>query len=121
MEHDNKPSPKELVAIGGVPWKSGNNNRIYFNKMRELLGLEVHFHPAPKNRARVISHAFLRGEQIPVDQARDLYELTRAGKFWYDIDDQSFAAKGLTTSLIKQLVEAVHSRVIRHIMADEAA
>lgn len=113
-------TPNDLIAVGGKLWEKNGKRRIYFNKLRELIGLDIHFYPAMPGKSRTISHATLRGKDIEISEARDLYELTRDGKFWYDVDEKIFCGRGLTSTVVDMLRQGVHDAGIA-LMASQPA
>lgn len=113
-------TPNDLIAVGGKLWEKNGKRRIYFNKLRELMGLEIHFYPAAPGRQRMISHATLRGKDIEISEARDLYELTRDGKFWYDVDEKSFCGRGLTSNVVDMIKQGVQDAGIALLAAQPA-
>ena len=74
-----KSIEQRLIAIGGKVWITGDKNRIYFNKLDELLGLECGFYNTGN-----VSWARLNGEYISNSKACVILNQCRKGKVWFE-------------------------------------
>lgn len=82
-------SVANMVAIGGNRWQRGDKDRVYFNNVHQLMGLELS-HYGTGN----ISSATLDGEHISNSKA---YKIADAiDKVWFDAADGKLWFQGAT-------------------------
>ena len=97
---------EELIKSGGSEWKKDDMHRIYFNNLDEMYGLEL-----TRFKSGQISTAYLDGEKISNNKARELYSKLTDSKLWYDVKTGEFQNKGLSQELFDKFVKKIKSRI----------
>lgn len=91
-----------LVAAGGSRWEKAGHNRIYFNNLAELYGLELSFYNTGN-----ISSATLDGERISNNSARLILSSLNSAKVWYDCNTGRFETQGLSERAHERIMAAL--------------
>ncbi|MBX9936074.1 MAG: hypothetical protein K2Y10_05730 [Burkholderiaceae bacterium] len=92
-----------LVAIGGKAWVAGDKNRIYFNNLAELLGLECEFYKTGN-----VSCALLDGKVISNSKGSNLFRQCRQGKVWFEAGE--FHSTGMHEDNAAAIISAIKQR-----------
>lgn len=95
-----------LVSIGGSRWQKAGKDRVYFNGLCALYGLELEHY-----RSGNISAAWVDGEPISNSHAFDLQLTLSAAKLWFDCSDGKFHAQGLTQAQHDHLVARIKAKL----------
>lgn len=94
-----------LEAIGGNRWQKGDHDRIYFNDLASLYGLDY----TTYKTGNVMS-ASLNGEKISNSKASKILSSLHFGKFWYDCHTSEFHHRGLD-AYFDALVQSIQSKI----------
>lgn len=92
-----------LVAIGGKVWIAGDKNRIYFNNLAELLGLECEFYKTGN-----VSFASLNGKVISNSKGSNIFWQCRQGKVWFEAGE--FHHSGMNSDNADVIIAAIKQR-----------
>lgn len=95
-----------LIAKGGRLWEKAGMRRVYFNNLVELYGLTLEFYNTGN-----ISAAWLDGERISNNSARQIVSMLYTGKLWYDLTSGRFESKGLSERAVERITKALLGRV----------
>lgn len=98
-----RATPSRLVAIGGKVWVAGDKNRIYFNNLAELLGLECEFYKTGN-----VSCALLDGKVISNSKGSNLFRQCRQGKVWFEAGE--FHSTGMHEENAAAIISAIKQR-----------
>ena len=80
----------------GSEWIRGNNHRIYFNNIKNLLGLKIE---------KIRGCYYINGKVAEYfKEARNLDNRLWSAKFYYDCIKKEFFGKGLTDSEFQTLI-----------------
>lgn len=85
----------------GVEWSRGEINRIYFNDLHKLYGLEIKF-----LGNRVIS-ANINGKTISNYKARGIFLHFRFAKIWYDLNENKFDGKEINKKMFNKIIKKI--------------
>ena len=91
-----------LIQAGGRRWTKGEFNRIYFNNLAELYGLQLDYYNSGN-----ISAAQLDGEHISNSSARQILASLSSARVWYDCNSGRFETKGLTEQAHERIMAAL--------------
>ena len=97
---------EQLVGMGGAVWERKEYTRVYFNDLTELYGLDISTYNTGN-----ISTAKLDGEEISNTEARKIALRLVNCKFWYDMADGRFNAKGLPQEDFDILTSAIREKL----------
>ena len=102
-----KPSltPEALEAIGGNRWQKGDLDRVYFNDLADLYGLDYTTYKTGN-----IMSASLGGEKISNSKASKILSSLNFGKLWYDCHTNEFHHRGLD-AYFGDLIQAIQSKI----------
>lgn len=106
-------TPDSLIKIGGKEWKKDGRHNIYFNNLREHIGLQLSFYNTGN-----ISSARLNGEIISNSQAKEICTSLDFGKLWFDVKENSFHYSGIRNNRTFSAQEMFEAIVIK--ITDEA-
>jgi hypothetical protein len=95
----------DLMAIGGALWERDEMQRVYFNDLDGLYGLEV----TTYNSGHVRS-ATLDGQPISNTQAREIIA-DLAGTLWYDLAIGRFMSRGIEAGYVDEIVAEIKRRL----------
>jgi len=96
---------EQLTRLGGRLWEQGGRRRVYFNALRERIGLDLDYYYSGN-----ICHASLNGETISNSQARSLVSALDDMKIWYDLADGEFHYKTYSRSdLAEQIIAGLRA------------
>ena len=95
-----------LLKAGGRLWEKAGMRRLYFNNLAELYGLTLEFYNTGN-----ISAAWLDGERISNNSARQIVSMLYTGKLWYDLTSGRFESKGLSERAVERITKALLGRV----------
>lgn len=94
---------ERLIAAGGKVWIAGDKNRIYFNNLAELLGLECEFYKTGN-----VSCALLDGKVISNSKGSNLFRQCRQGKVWFEAGE--FHSTGMHEENAAAIISAIKQR-----------
>ena len=100
---EESPIEQRLIAIGGKAWLAGDKNRIYFNNLHELLGLECGFYNTGN-----VSWARLNGECISNSKANAILNQCRKGKVWFEAGE--FRSYGIDRDRAAHIIATLKQR-----------
>lgn len=92
-----------LVKVGGSRWQKNGMDRIYFNDVDELYGLDIEYYKTGN-----ICSARLNGESISNAEAHRVRN--RLGKVWYDVKEGCYYSKGMEQSDLQIIVNAIKAK-----------
>jgi hypothetical protein len=87
----------------GNEWIKGDNHRIYFNNLFELLEAEITYH-----KTGTFDNVYINGQRISNNEANGIKMLA---KVWYDVKTGEFHFKNLDKIYFEQVVEAIKEKV----------
>ena len=100
------PKPKTLdvnkLKEIGSEWQKGDNHRIYFNNIKELLNMDVEYH-----KTGTIRNARIDGELISNSKA---YSMVKFGKIWYNVKTGTFEGKDIEQKYLAKVIEELKRR-----------
>ena len=86
-----KYTVEQLEKAGGKLWRKGNISRVYFNNLKNRIGLTVNYYKTGN-----VSSASLDGlDYISNGKASGLLSMCLNGKVWYDLSDNNFHTKNI--------------------------
>ncbi len=88
-------SIKTLLSIGGKRWQKGSFDRIYFNDLASLYGLNI----KERSNSGHIYSATLEGESISNHRATKIDSDLSVMKLWYDTITNTFQWQGTGPTL----------------------
>lgn len=94
---------QNLISIGGKEWVKDDMHRIYFNAdvTAPLIGLEI-----VSYKTGNIESAFLNGEKISNNKARQIMTTLDIGKVYFDVAKGEFVSKGMG-ALAEKVIDAI--------------
>lgn len=98
---------EQLVNAGGNEWRNGDKNRVYFNNLSDLYGLEI----LRYNSGSVMS-AKLDGRKISNSAGAAISGELNRGKLYYDMTTGKFMARDIEPSKARQIIDAIKGRIV---------
>ena len=91
-----------LIQAGGRRWTKAGHNRIYFNNLAELYGMQFDTYNTGN-----ICWATVDGERISNNSARQILSMLSAARVWYDCNTGRIEAKGLSERAHERIMAAL--------------
>lgn len=96
----------QLVAVGGSRWTKGTMDRVYFNGVEALAGLELERYGTGS-----IKSAAWRGTGISNTLASKILRDFSEAKLWYDVTAGKWMARGLSADDQAYSIAVITARV----------
>lgn len=101
----NQAQIEKLMELGNR-WQKNGMDRIYINDLPTLYGLRVE-----RYNTGNICAAWLNGESISNNSARQLVYSFSNAKIWYDMADGKFRGQGLDGDDFREIVAAIRKMI----------
>ena len=101
-----------LIQAGGRRWTKAGHNRIYFNNLAELYGMQFDTYNTGN-----ICWATVDGERISNNSARQILSMLSAARVWYDCNTGRVEAKGLSERAHERIMAALGTVVKMEVAA----
>jgi hypothetical protein len=93
----------EKLKQFGSEWIKGDNHRIYFNNIFELLEAEITYH-----KTGTFDNVKINGQRISNNEANGIKQFA---KVWYDVKTGEFDYKNLDKIYFEQIVDEIKDKV----------
>lgn len=90
---------------GGKIWRGGVHNRIYFNDIASLIGLDCQFYGTGN-----VSSATLDGEIISNTLASHYIDECSSGKLYLDLNDRKYHSQGIDKTIFQMAVKILKQK-----------
>ena len=101
-----------LIQAGGRRWTKAGHNRIYFNNLAELYGMQFDTYNTGN-----ICWATVDGERISNNSARQILSMLSAARVWYDCNTGRIEARGLSERANERIMAALGTVVKMEVAA----
>ena len=102
---DSRSREDRIIELGSL-WENYGKRRVYFNDLEDRV-----FTALERYNTGNVSYAELDGEKISNSRAKKIMGDLAWGKFWYDLDDGEFHAKGIHEDHVGRIAESIEAEI----------